>query len=91
VLVAALEVICEHPDVMKVLEIVRDAVGSTMVEEHRRILHEISRQKPVAARNAMVRHLNNVINDLVVYVGSTTTEEREDKADVSEGENTGRV
>ncbi len=79
ILVAALEVIYGHPDVMRVLEYVRASVGSEMVAEHRRILQEIARQRPTAARNAMVRHMNNMIDDLAEYMNKGDREEMPDE------------
>jgi GntR family L-lactate dehydrogenase operon transcriptional regulator len=89
VLIAALDLIYGHPDVMKALEYVRVRVGAEMVADHRRIIQEISRQRPSAARNAMVKHMNNVIDDLSSYLRDWG--EQEEQADVSKREDPGRV
>lgn len=89
VLIAALDLIYGHPDVMKALEYVRVWVGSAMVEDHRRIIQEIARQRPSAARNAMVKHMNNVIDDVGKYLRDRG--EQEAQPDVSKREDPGRV
>lgn len=89
VLEAALDIIYGHPDVMRALEYVRVRVGSEMVEDHRRIIQEIARQRPAGARNAMVKHINNVIDDVGKYMRDWG--DREEQADVSERKDPGRV
>lgn len=89
VLEAALDIIYGHPDWMRVLEYVRARVGSEMVEEHRRIIQEIARKRPTGARNAMVKHMNNVIEDVGIYLRDWG--DMEEKSDVSEREDPGRV
>lgn len=89
VLEAALDIIYGHPDVMKALEYVRVKVGSEMVEDHRRIIQEVSRQRPAGARNAMVKHMNNVIDDVGVYMRDWG--EQGADTDVSEGKDPGRM
>jgi len=89
VLEAALDIIYGHPDWMHVLEYVRARVGSEMVEEHRRIIQEIARKRPTGARNAMVKHMNNVIEDVGIYLRDWR--DMEEKSDVSEREDPRRV
>ncbi len=89
VLVAALDLIYSHPDVMRAFEYVRARVGSEMVEDHRRILQEISRQRPGGARNAMVKHMTNVIDDIGKYLRDWG--EQEADTGVSKREDPGRM
>lgn len=67
VLVAALETIYRHPDVMRALERIRAIVGSKMVEDHSAILAEVERRDPDRAREAMINHMNNLIRDVDRY------------------------
>jgi len=67
VLLGALEVIYRHPDVMRAFEYIRASVGSRMVEDHTGILQEIENGDPDGAREAMIRHMNNVIKDVDTY------------------------
>jgi len=67
VLAAALNVIYHHPDVGRSLEYIRAKVGSRMVEEHRQILNKVAKRDPEAAKEAMVRHISNVIRDVNKY------------------------
>lgn len=67
VLAGALDVIYHDPDIGRALEYIRAKVGSSMVEDHREILKEVARKDPEAARQAMVRHISNVINDVNRY------------------------
>lgn len=84
VLLAALDVIYQHPDVMRALEYIRASVGSKMVEDHSRILREVERGNPAGARKAMIKHMNNVIKDVDTYrrewVGPECLEESPEKS-----------
>lgn len=68
VLVAALELIYNHPDVMRALEYIRAKVGSEMVEDHRHVLEEIAKKHVGGARRSMAKHMTNVIDDIGKYM-----------------------
>ncbi len=89
VLMAALDLIYGHPDVMRAFEQIRARVGSEMVEDHRRILQEIARRRVAASRNAMAKHMSNVIDDVGKYVREWG--EQEAQSDVSERQDPGRM
>ncbi len=67
VLVAALDVIYRHPDVMRALEYIRVKVGSTMVKEHRAIVKCVEERDQEGARQAMMDHMANLIADVDTY------------------------
>lgn len=75
VLIAALELIYGHPDVMRAFEYIRAKVGSEMVEDHRRIIQAVARRSPGAARRAMEKHMTNVIEDVAKYVRESGEQE----------------
>jgi GntR family transcriptional repressor for pyruvate dehydrogenase complex len=67
VLIAALDVIYRHPDVMRALEYIRVKVGSTMVKEHRAIVKCVRERDQEGARQAMMEHIGNLIADVDTY------------------------
>jgi len=75
VLIAALELIYQHPDVMRAFEYIRAKVGSEMVEDHRRIIHAVARRSPAASRRAMERHITSVIEDVARFVRESGDQE----------------
>ena len=89
VLIAALELIYGHPDVMRAFEYIRAKVGSEMVEDHRRIIHAVARRSPAASRRAMEKHMTNVIEDVAKYLRESG--EREGLQDGGERQDPGRV
>ncbi|HHX29216.1 MAG: FCD domain-containing protein [Bacillota bacterium] len=89
VIVAAIEVIYRHPDVMTSLEYIRAHAGSKMAEDHNPIIRAVAERDVRAARNTMIQHLNNVIEDVKTYLRALASEGDSD----SEGkrEDSGRV
>ncbi len=74
VIVAALDVIYRHPDVMTSLEYIRARAGSKMAEDHNPIVKSVAKREPQAAREAMIQHINNVIEDVKTYLRALASE-----------------
>ncbi|HHY44864.1 MAG TPA: FCD domain-containing protein [Firmicutes bacterium] len=89
VIVAALDVIYRHPDVMTSLEYIRAHAGSQMAADHNPIIKAVEQRDPHAARDAMIQHINNVIEDVKTYLRALASE-GESGFD-SEREDSGRV
>jgi GntR family transcriptional repressor for pyruvate dehydrogenase complex len=75
VIVAALDVIYRHPDVMRSLEYIRAREGSKMAEDHNPIIRAVSKGDAEGAREAMIQHINNVVEDVRAYLRALATEE----------------
>jgi GntR family transcriptional repressor for pyruvate dehydrogenase complex len=84
VIVAALDVIYQHPDVMTSLEYIRAHAGSKMAEDHNPIIRSVAQGDAEAARSAMIQHINNVIEDVKAYLRALASEEEPDIAGKSE-------
>lgn len=78
VLVAALDVIYRHPDVMRSLEYIRARAGSKMAEDHNPVVDAVAERNPEAARQAMIQHINNVVEDVKAYRRGLLAEEDRD-------------
>lgn len=74
VIVAALDVIYRHPDVMTSLEYIRAHAGSKMAADHNPVLNAVAQRDPDAARAAMIQHINNVIEDVKTYLRTLASE-----------------
>jgi GntR family L-lactate dehydrogenase operon transcriptional regulator len=64
VLLAALDLIRHDDEVTPALEYIRREMKGTVVSDHARILSAITARDPVAAEEAMVAHIDNVIRDV---------------------------
>lgn len=67
VLAAALDVIYNDPDIGMALEYIRKKIGSRMVEDHKNLLAYVERGDSKGARDAMTRHIDNVVRDVERY------------------------
>lgn len=67
VLLAASELVREHGQLSPVLEHIRARVGSVMVADHRAILQRVQARDPEGAAQAMARHIDNVIRDVIRF------------------------
>lgn len=66
-LLAASELVREEGQLSPVLEYIRGRVGSVMVADHRAILEKVVARDPEGAQQAMARHIDNVIRDVVRF------------------------
>jgi GntR family L-lactate dehydrogenase operon transcriptional regulator len=64
VLEAATDLIRQDGQVTQVLDWIRKEVKSSVVSDHREILNALKRRDPVAAEKAMVKHLENVAQEI---------------------------
>ena len=67
VLMAAMDLIRQDGQMTPIFEYIRKYVKSTVVTDHRKILHAISSRKPDRAEVAMIEHINNIIDDVEKY------------------------
>lgn len=66
-LAAAIGLIRQDHQLSPVLEIIRRKVGSKFYIDHKRIVEAIEHHDPVAAKNAMHRHINGLMQDVEKY------------------------
>ncbi len=64
---AALNLIKDDGNLSPVLEFIRKEVGSTLIEDHRAVLTAIEEGNSLAAEEAMLAHINNLIHDVNHY------------------------
>ncbi len=64
---ASLKMIRNNEDYSPALEQMRTIVGSKIVWDHNQILKAIESGDPDRAEEAMVEHIENIINDIKVY------------------------
>ncbi len=67
VLMAAMDLIRQDGQMTPIFEYIRKYVKSTVVTDHRKILHAIASRKPDRAEVAMIEHINNIIDDVEKY------------------------
>ncbi|HHV78153.1 MAG TPA: FCD domain-containing protein [Firmicutes bacterium] len=67
VLIAASRLVRQDSQMAPILEFIRRNVGSGVVHDHRKVFHAIEAKDPVAAEEAMVNHIENVIADVKRY------------------------
>jgi GntR family L-lactate dehydrogenase operon transcriptional regulator len=67
VLYSAIEMIREDGQLTPVLEYIRKTVHSVISYDHAQIARAIERRDPAAAERAMVRHIENLIQDVNKY------------------------
>lgn len=66
-LLAASELVREEGQLSPVLEYIRGRVGSVMVTDHRTILEKVVARDPEGAQQAMARHIDNVMRDVLRF------------------------
>ncbi len=64
---ASLKMIRNNEDYSPALEQMRTIVGSKIVSDHGQILSAIESGDPDKAEEAMVNHIENIINDIKIY------------------------
>ncbi len=67
VLIAAMELMKQHPRLSELLHYIRNKVQSAVVKDHVFILDALERRDPEAAREAMVVHMDNLISAVRAY------------------------
>ncbi|SHM74399.1 GntR family transcriptional regulator, L-lactate dehydrogenase operon regulator [Caldanaerovirga acetigignens] len=67
VLDAALDLIRQHGQLSPVLEYIRKKVKSKVLLDHEKIFEAIASRNPEEAENAMVNHIENLIEDVEKY------------------------
>ncbi len=67
VLQAAMELIRQDGQLSPALEYIRKEVHSAIAVDHRKIVAVIAQKDPVAAEKAMVRHIENLMEDVKKY------------------------
>lgn len=67
ILDAAMDLIRQHGQLSPVLGYIRKEVKSTVVSDHKKILEAIAKRDPDKAERAMVRHIENLIQDVNRY------------------------
>ncbi len=70
VLMAAMDLIRQDGQLSPVFEYIRKHVKSSVVSDHKKILHAIESKKPDRAEVAMIEHINNIIEDVEEYWSS---------------------
>lgn len=67
VLEAAMELIRQDAQLSPVLEYIRKEVHSLIAVDHKKIMEAIANRDPVAAEDAMVQHIENLMKDVKKY------------------------
>lgn len=76
ILEAALEMIRQEAQLSPILEKIRHEVGSRLVDDHIAILEAIEKGHSQEAEEAMVRHIEGIIDDVNTYWASVEREEK---------------
>ncbi len=79
VLQTALKFIMNEGEVSPVLEFIRKEVGSTLITDHKKILHALEKGSAEEAEEAMLAHINNLISDVNKYWAKINYNNREKK------------
>jgi len=76
VLLAASELVREEGQLSPVLEYIRGRVGGVMVADHRAILEKVIARDSEGAQQAMARHIDNIIRDVIRFWEEHASEAR---------------
>lgn len=67
VLVAAMELMRQHPRLSELLHYIRNKVQSAVVRDHVHILAALELHDPASSEEAMIAHIDNLIGDVNTY------------------------
>ncbi|MDA8334490.1 MAG: FCD domain-containing protein [Peptococcaceae bacterium] len=76
VLAAAMDLIRQDGQLSPILEYIRKQVGGKLVVDHGAILQAIRERRPAGAEQAMIEHIESLIDDVQKYWGRPDGEDR---------------